>query len=87
VDAYAQALGAARAGATEAAELSACLAQVAYRQTVVVNHTDSRFLPTDARDRRDLNLVTVRGAGAEGRSGLGAPTALSDPTGHQPVDP
>jgi len=39
VDAYARVLGAARAGATEAAELGTCLAQVAYHQTVVVNHT------------------------------------------------
>jgi len=46
--------------------LGACLAQVVYRQTVVVNHTDSRFLPTDARDRCDLYLVTVQEAGVEG---------------------
>ena len=46
--------------------LSACLAQVAYRQTVVVNHTDSRILSTDARNRCDLILVTVQEAGAEG---------------------
>jgi len=46
--------------------LSTCLVQVVYHQTVVVNHTDSHFLPTDARNQCDLILMTVQEAGAEG---------------------
>ncbi|KZV74757.1 hypothetical protein PENSPDRAFT_601073 [Peniophora sp. CONT] len=45
--------------ATRTAELGACLERVAYRESIVVNHTDSSFLPADEEDRRDLNMVTV----------------------------
>jgi len=45
--------------AEHAAQLSACLSQFEYRQTIVVNHTDDSLLPADPRDRRDLNLVVV----------------------------
>ncbi|KAI9512288.1 splicing factor, Prp19-binding domain-containing protein [Russula earlei] len=45
--------------AVPAAQLSSCLSQFEYRQTVVVNHTDDSLLPVDPRDRRDLNLVTI----------------------------
>ena len=37
--------------------LKKCLESFTYRSTVVINHSDERFLPDDARDRRDLNLV------------------------------
>lgn len=42
-------------------ELAECLKKFEYRQTVVVNHTDGSesMLPSDSRDRRDLNLVTM----------------------------
>ncbi|KAI0321005.1 splicing factor, Prp19-binding domain-containing protein [Amylostereum chailletii] len=45
--------------AADADALGACLENVAYRDTVVINHTDASFLPSDVHDRRDLNLVTV----------------------------
>jgi nucleoid-associated protein YgaU len=59
VGAYARALEEQEAfvAAERAAQLGACLSQFEYRQTVVVNHTDDSLLPTDHRDRRDLNLV------------------------------
>ncbi|KAF8588464.1 hypothetical protein K439DRAFT_1645454 [Ramaria rubella] len=38
-------------------DLIDCLQTFKYRKTVVVNHTDEAFLPPDARDKRDLNLV------------------------------
>ncbi|KAG9014737.1 hypothetical protein FRB94_010584 [Tulasnella sp. JGI-2019a] len=34
-----------------------CLETFEYRQNIVVTHTDDRLLPSDTRDRRDLNLV------------------------------
>ncbi|KIJ45097.1 hypothetical protein M422DRAFT_251293 [Sphaerobolus stellatus SS14] len=34
-----------------------CLDIFHYRKSIVINHTDSRFVPQDKRDRRDLNLV------------------------------
>lgn len=36
-----------------------CLEAFEYRDTVVVNHTDSTLLPDDPRDRRDLNLICM----------------------------
>ncbi|KAH9964536.1 splicing factor, Prp19-binding domain-containing protein [Russula dissimulans] len=45
--------------AKHATQLSACLSQFEYRQTIVVNHTDDSLLPADPRDRRGLNLVIV----------------------------
>jgi hypothetical protein len=59
VGAYARALKERGAFVTAecAARLSACLSEFEYRQAVVVNHTDDSLLPTDHRDRRDLNLV------------------------------
>ncbi|KAI0063114.1 hypothetical protein BV25DRAFT_1824661 [Artomyces pyxidatus] len=61
VAAYARALYASAEliPAHHAIKLSTCLAQFEYRQTIVVNHTDASLLPADARDRRDLNLVTA----------------------------
>lgn len=61
VDAYARALEEQQASqaAVPATQLSACLSQFEYRQTVVVNHTDDSLLPADHRDRRDLNLVMI----------------------------
>lgn len=47
------------AAARRTAELGNCIGRVAYRESIVVNHTDASFLPTDGRDRRDLNMVTV----------------------------
>lgn len=37
--------------------LKKCLESFTYRSTIVINHSDERFLPDNARDRRDLNLV------------------------------
>ncbi|KAI0044365.1 hypothetical protein FA95DRAFT_1583773 [Auriscalpium vulgare] len=51
-----------KTAASRADQLAACLSQFEYRQTIVINHTDSSFLPEDHRDRRDLNLVTVASA-------------------------
>lgn len=47
------------AAATRTLQLGECLNRVVYRESIVVNHTDPSFLPADARDRRDLNMVTV----------------------------
>lgn len=35
-----------------------CVEAFHYVRTIVINHTDDTLLPPDARDRRDLNLVT-----------------------------
>lgn len=47
--------------ALRAKELTDCLKKFEYRHTIVVNHTDGSesMLPSDPRDRRDLNLVTM----------------------------
>lgn len=39
-------------------DLIKCLKTFHYCKTVVINHTDDRFVPPDHRDRRDLNLVS-----------------------------
>ncbi|GLB36577.1 putative microfibril-associated/Pre-mRNA processing [Lyophyllum shimeji] len=36
-----------------------CLEAFEYRDTVVVNHTDSTLLPDDPNDRRELNLICI----------------------------
>jgi len=36
-----------------------CLEAFEYRDTVVVNHTDSTLLPDEPRDRRELNLICI----------------------------
>jgi len=38
-------------------DLIDCLQAFQYRKSIVVNHTDSRFVPQDQKNRRDLNLV------------------------------
>lgn len=80
VDAYARALEdqGASVAAERAAELSTCLSQFEYRQTVVVNHTDDSLLPADHRDRRDLNLVMFSSplAHAKGKIAKVEPTGL-----------
>jgi len=38
-------------------ELLDCLEAFQYRKSIVINHTDSRFVPQDQQNRRDLNLV------------------------------
>src|SRR6266436_2166741 len=70
VDGYARALQEQQApqAALHATQLSACLSQFKYRQTVVVNHTDDSLLPVNNRDRRDLNIVMMSSlAAVEGK--------------------
>ncbi|VDC02017.1 unnamed protein product [Peniophora sp. CBMAI 1063] len=60
VQTYAEQLARIRStSARRTTEFAACLSRVAYRESIVVNHTDPAFLPNDAQDRRDLNMVTV----------------------------
>ena len=79
VDGYARALEEQQAvqAAVPATELSVCLSQFEYRQTVVVNHTDDSLLPADNGDRRDLNMVMMSSlAVAEGKFADEEPTGL-----------
>ena len=79
VGAYARALEEQEAfiAAERAAQLSECLSQFEYRQTVVVNHTDASLLPTDHRDRRDLNMVMFSSPLTRAKEQL----ASAEPTG------
>jgi len=79
VNGYARALEGQQAvqAAVPATQLSACLSQFEYRQTVVVNHTDDNLLPADTRDRRDLNMVMMSSLVAvEGKFADEPPTGL-----------
>ncbi|KAG8874615.1 hypothetical protein FRB97_005782 [Tulasnella sp. 331] len=37
-----------------------CLRNFEYRKNIVVTHTDTRLVPPDERDRRDLNLIRLQ---------------------------
>ncbi|KAI0035259.1 splicing factor, Prp19-binding domain-containing protein [Vararia minispora EC-137] len=65
-----------------AAELGACLARVLYRESVVINHTDAKFLPTDSHDRRDLNVVTVASPAPTPNNGRLDPNAIVVPSSY-----
>ena len=78
VGAYARALKEQGAFVTAecAARLSACLSEFEYRQAVVINHTDDSLLPTDHRDRRDLNLVIFSPPLTRAKGKLASPVLL-----------
>ena len=50
-----------------------CLKQFKYVPTIVVNHTDTTFLPERERDQRDLNLVV----GTKGQNGFTSEKIMS----------
>jgi hypothetical protein len=46
--------------ATRISHLADALGTISYRQSIVINHTDSSLLPNALSDRREINLFTCR---------------------------